>query len=125
MVPALPDARGRADRLLADLTAGRWADACGQFGPAVAARLDPPGLAAAWAQVIGMAGEYQRPAAPRVYQVGDYTLVDTLLYFAAAERVMRVSFDSGGRVAGLFFLPRALAEDPAGGQPASGGHTSQ
>src|ERR1700744_1012835 len=60
MEPFRPDARDRAGQLLADLVAGRWADVCAQFGEAVAARLDPPGLAAAWAGGIGMGGRAAR-----------------------------------------------------------------
>ena len=111
MEPVVPDARDRAGRLLADLLAGHWADVCAQFGEAVAARLDPPRLAAAWAQVIGMVGEYERHGASRVYQAGDLTVVDTPLYFEAGERMGRVSYDRDGRVAGLFFLPRGLVDE--------------
>jgi hypothetical protein len=118
MTVALPDARERAGQLLGDLLAGHWAAVCAQFGPQVAARLDPPGLASVWAQVIGLAGEYERGGQWSVYQAGDYTLADSPLYFEAGTRVMRVSYTRDGQVAGLFFLPPALVEDrPA--RPAS------
>ncbi|MBV9794941.1 MAG: DUF3887 domain-containing protein [Actinobacteria bacterium] len=110
MEPALPDARDRAGQLLADLLAGRWAAVGAQFGAAVAARMDPPRLAAAWATVIGLVGEYERHGAPSVYQAGDFTVVDTPLFFAAGERMARVSYDRDGEVAGLFFLPRGLVD---------------
>ena len=110
MEPVLPGARDRARQLFGDLTAGRWADVCAQFGDAVAAKLDPPRLAAAWAQVIGMAGEYERHGEPSVYQAGDFTVVDLPLFFEAGERMGRVSYDRDGRVAGLFFLPRGLVD---------------
>ncbi|HEX3752532.1 MAG TPA: DUF3887 domain-containing protein [Streptosporangiaceae bacterium] len=110
MEPVVPDARDRAGQLLADLTAGRWADVWAQFGDRVAARLDPPGLAAAWAQVIGLVGQYERHGEPSVYQAGDFTVVDTPLFFEAGERMGRVSYDRDGRVAGLFFLPRGLLD---------------
>ncbi len=111
MEPVRPDARDRAGQLLADLVAGRWADVCAQFGEAVAARLDPPGLAAAWAGVVGMVGRYERHGEPSVYQAGDFTLVDTTLFFEAGERMGRVSYDRDGHVAGLFFLPRGLVDE--------------
>ena len=76
----------------------------------MAARLDPPGLAAAWAQVIGLAGQYERLGEPSVYQAGDLTIVDTPLYFEAGERMGRVSYARDGRVAGLLFLPRGLVD---------------
>jgi hypothetical protein len=117
MEPALPGARERAGQLLADLTAGRWADVWAQFGAAVAARLDPPGLAAAWAQVIGLAGQYERHGEPSVYQAGDLTVVDTPLFFEAGERMGRISYRRDGRVAGLLFLPRGLVDDRSFGPP--------
>jgi hypothetical protein len=104
--PAVPGARELAGQLVSDLVAGRWAAVCAQFGPAVAARLDRPGLAAAWAQVIGMVGEFERHGEPSVYRAGDYTIVDVPLSFEAGERTGRVSYDQDARVAGLFFLPR-------------------
>jgi hypothetical protein len=110
MEPAVPAAGDLAGRLFDDLTAGHWAAVCARFGPAVAARLDPPGLAAAWAQVIGMVGRYERRGAPSVYQAGDHTIVDLPLFFEAGERMGRVSYDRDTRVAGLFFLPRGLVD---------------
>jgi hypothetical protein len=111
MEPAFPGARDRAGQLLADLTAGRWADVWAQFGQTVAAKLDPVRLAAVWAQVIGMVGQYERHGEPSVYQAGDVTVVDTPLFFEAGERLGRVSYDRDGQVAGLFFLPRGLVDE--------------
>jgi hypothetical protein len=105
MAPVVPGAVELAGQLFGDLVAGRWAAVCAQFGPAVAARLDPDGLAAAWAQVIGMAGEFERRGAPSAARAGDYTVVDVPLFFEAGERTGRVSYDQDARVAGLFFLP--------------------
>ena len=110
MEPAVAGARDLATQLLGDLIAGRWPSVCAQFGEAVAAKLDPAGLAAAWAQVIGMVGEYERHGTPSVYQAGDYTIADIPLYFEAGERMGRVSYDRDARVAGLFFLPPGLAD---------------
>ncbi len=109
MEPALPDAGDRATRLFENLVSGHWAAVCATFNATVAAALDAERLAAAWAQVVGMAGRYEHRDAPSVYQAGDYTLVDVPLYFEAGERVGRVSYDRDGQVAGLFFLPPGLA----------------
>jgi Protein of unknown function (DUF3887) len=108
MEPVLRDADGRATALLDDLLAGRWAAVCATFDDNVAAKLGDTKLAAAWAQVIGMAGRYERRGTASVYQAGDYTVVDVPLFFEAAERVGRISYDRDGRVAGLFFLPRGM-----------------
>jgi hypothetical protein len=61
-------------------------------------------LAAAWAQVIGAAGDYQGMGEPVAHQVGDYTVVNVPLRFEAAELTGRVSYDRAGQVAGLYFL---------------------
>ncbi len=110
MEPVAPGAGDRARQLLSDLTAGRWADVCAQFSGPVVAKLDPPRLAAAWAQVIGLVGEYERHGEPSVYQAGDLTVVDLPMFFEAGERMGRVSFNRDGQVAGLLFLPRGLVD---------------
>jgi hypothetical protein len=105
MAPVVPGARELAGQLFDDLVTGRWPAVCAQFGAAVAARLDPSGLAAAWAQVIGMTGEFERRGEPSVHRAGDYTVVDVPLFFEAGERTGRVSYGQDTSVAGLFFLP--------------------
>ena len=100
----LPDAAGRAATLLADVAGQRWAQATEGFNQRMAQALDTRRLAAAWAQVVGMAGEYQGMGEPVAHQAGDYTVVDVPLRFEAAEMNGRVSYDRAGQVAGLFFL---------------------
>jgi hypothetical protein len=100
----LPDAAGRAATLLADVAEQRWAQATVGFNQRMAQALDIRRLAAAWAQVVGTAGEYQGMGEPVAHQAGDYTVVDVPLRFEAAEMNGRVSYDRAGQVAGLFFL---------------------
>jgi len=90
----LPDAAERAAGLLADVAEQRWEQATSGFDQRMAKALDPRGLAAAWAQVIGLAGEYQGMGEPLAHQAGDYTVVDVPLRFEAAEMTGRV----GGRL---------------------------
>ncbi len=108
MEPAMPDAGDHAMTLFDDLTAGRWAAVAATFDGAVAAQLDADKLAAAWAQLIGLVGRYERRGTPSVYQAGDHTVADVPLFFEAGERMGRVCYDRGGRVAGLFFLPSGM-----------------
>ena len=100
----LPGAGGRASALLADIAERRWDQARAGFSPRMADALDVSGLAAAWAQVIGTAGEYQGMGEPVAHQAGDYTVVTIPLQFEAAERAGRVSYDRAGQVAGLYFV---------------------
>ena len=109
MEPVLGDAGERALELLDHLVTGRWAAACATFGTTVAEKLDATQLAAAWAQLIGLAGRYERRGAPSVYQAGDYTVADVPLHFEAGERIGRISYGRDGRVAGIFFLPPGMA----------------
>jgi hypothetical protein len=101
----LPGATDRAVELLGDIIDGRYAQARRDFDDAVAARLSADRLAAAWAQVAGLVGGYQRMGDAHAYQAGDYTVVDVRLHFEAGDITGRVSYDRAGRVAGLYFLP--------------------
>jgi len=100
----LPGVAERAAALLADVAEQRWEQATSGFDQRMAKVLDARGLAAAWAQVVGMAGAYEGMGEPVAHQAGDYTVVDVPLRFEAAEMTGRVSYDHAGQVAGLFFL---------------------
>jgi hypothetical protein len=100
----LPGATERAAVLLADVAEQRWEQATSGFDQRMAKALDARRLAAAWAQVVGMAGAYEGMGEPVAHQAGDYTVVDVPLRFEAAEMTGRVSYDRAGQVAGLFFL---------------------
>jgi hypothetical protein len=100
----LPGAAERAAVLLADVAEQRWEQVTSGFNQRMAKALDAKDLAAAWAQVVGTAGEYEGMGEPVAYQAGDYTVVDVPLRFEAAEMTGRVSYDHGGLVAGLFLL---------------------
>ena len=104
----LPGAAERGAALFADLAAHRWADASRDFGERIAAKLDADGLAATWARLAGMLGRLEGTGEPAAFQAGDLTVVDVPLSFEAGERTGRVSYDPGGKVAGLFFLPPGL-----------------
>jgi hypothetical protein len=101
---SLPEAAERASTLLADIAERRWDQVSVGFNPQMAEALDADGLAAAWAHVIGMAGEYQSMGEPVVHQAGDFTVVNVPLQFEAAELTGRVSYDRAGQVAGLYFV---------------------
>jgi hypothetical protein len=104
----LPGAAERGTALFADLAACRWADARRDFGERIAAKLDADGLAATWAGLAGMLGQLEGMGEAVAFQAGDRTVVDVPLSFEAGERTGRVSYDPGGKVAGLFFLPPGL-----------------
>jgi len=108
-ISMLPGAAQRGAVLFADLAARRWADASRDFGERIAGKLDADGLAATWARLAGMIGQLEGMGEPVAFQAGDRTVVDVPLSFEAGERTGRVSYDRGGKVTGLFFLPPGLA----------------
>ena len=100
-----PGAAERGAALLADLVAGRWAEACRDFNEKVAQKLDAERLALMWTRLTGMIGRLERTGESLAYQAGDLTLVEIPLHFEAAERTARVTYDRDGKVAGLHLLP--------------------
>jgi Protein of unknown function (DUF3887) len=101
---ALPDAGERATEVLIDWMGTRYGDVVAELDAAMTSKLSADELASAWAQVIGVAGEYQGMGEPQVQQKGDYTVVDVPLSFKNGLMTGRVVYDSEGRVSGLFVV---------------------
>ncbi|HSR86100.1 MAG TPA: DUF3887 domain-containing protein [Streptosporangiaceae bacterium] len=105
----LPGAADKATQLMIDWIEERYEQVAADFNAEVAEKLPASGLAAAWAQVIGLVGSYQGIGEPMARQAGDLSIVDIPMKFEASEMKGRVVFDSHGKVAGLFILrPDAL-----------------
>lgn len=102
---ALGDAADRAVALAVDLVAQRWADVCRDFDEGMVEAVTPAALAGIWVQVAGTIGVYERMGEAFSRQIGAYSVVDVPLFFEAGELIARVSYDSAGRVAGLYLLP--------------------
>jgi hypothetical protein len=103
----LPGAADRGMVLIANMAAGRWADAYRDFGEN-ARKFDADRLAAGWARLAGLVGRLEQTGRPVVYQAGDLTVADIPLSFEAGERTARIAFDRQGQVAGLHLLPPGL-----------------
>jgi hypothetical protein len=101
----LPGAGDRAIAIFGDWVEGRYDDvAAANFDATMTEELPPGKIAAAWAQITGMVGTYQRMGEPFVRQLGDYTVVDVPMEFEAGEMKGRVAFNADGQVSGLFVL---------------------
>lgn len=100
-----PGAGRRATALMIGWIEGRYSEITAGFDETLTEKLTPDALAAAWAQVVGTVGEYQRMGEPLVRQVGDYTVTDIPLGFEAGEMKGRVAYNRGGQVSGLFVIP--------------------
>jgi len=104
-VDPLPQAVDLATAIIADLTRGKWSEVTDRFDERMRDGLTPEALAAAWAQVIGMAGAYERHGQTDVARAADITITNTPLAFEADDFVARISFRDDQTVAGFYILP--------------------
>ena len=74
------------------------------FDATMTARLPVDQLAAAWNQIVGIVGSYQRMGEPLVRRLGDHTVVDIPLTFDGGQMKGRVSYTTEGQVSGLFIV---------------------
>lgn len=100
----LPGAGEHAVALFAEWSQGRWERVRSDFDATMTQKLGADGVAAAWAQVVGMVGAYEHMGEPFVRRQADHTVVDLPLEFEAGSMKGRVAYDGDGRVAGLFIL---------------------
>jgi hypothetical protein len=106
MTRAVPP--GLAERALAIFAAhaeGRWEDVLAELDENMRERIDADRMAAGWAHTIAVIGGLERIGDPLAFQAGDYSVVIIPLHFEAGEANGRVSFDSDGKVAGLYIRP--------------------
>ena len=68
------------------------------------ARLPADQLTAAWTQILGLVGGYERMGEPLVRPLGGYTVVDIPLTFEAGQMKGRVSYNGAGQVSGSFIV---------------------
>lgn len=112
-----PGAAEHATQLVIDWIANDYPAMSADFNDEVRQKASAQTMAAAWASVVGMVGAYEGMDAPVVRQWGDYTVVDIPLRFEAGEMNARVTYDTSGKVAGVFILdPKAAGS--AGSAPA-------
>lgn len=108
-----PGAAEHATQLVIDWIAGDYPAMSADFNDEVKQKASADTMAAAWASVAGMVGAYEGMDEPVVRQWGDYTVVDIPLRFEAGEMSARVSYDTSGKVAGVFILDPKFA-NPGG-----------
>jgi hypothetical protein len=100
----LPGAGDRARSLFTDWIEGHYDQVVAGFDATMTARLPVDQLTAAWSQIVGMVGSYQRMGEPLVRRLGDYTVVDIPLTFDGGQMKGRVSYTTEGQVSGLFIV---------------------
>lgn len=105
----LPDAASLAAAVIDDLAAGRWEAVTAQFDPTMRDGLPATALAAAWAQIVGLAGAYESRGETDAQRAADITVANTALVFEAGDFVARIAFRDDRTIAGLHILEAASA----------------
>ncbi|HEY0258676.1 MAG TPA: DUF3887 domain-containing protein [Lacisediminihabitans sp.] len=100
----LPEAATLAEAVIDELSTGRWDEVAERFDSQMRERLGSEGLAAAWAQVIGLAGAYERRGEVEAARAADVTITNTPLAFEAGDFTARISFRDDQTIAGLYLL---------------------
>jgi hypothetical protein len=100
----LAEAVALAEEVIDNLSAGRWDEVVERFDSQMRDRLGSEGLAAAWTQVIGLAGAYERRGEVESARAADLTITTTLLAFEAGDFAARISFHDDHTIAGLYIL---------------------
>lgn len=100
-----PGTTDRAIAVFADISEGRWEAATSGFTDLMREQVTADRIAATYARVAGLVGAFERMGEPEAFQLGDLTTVEIPLHFEAGEMTGQISFDSEGRVAGLFIKP--------------------
>jgi hypothetical protein len=105
----LPEAVTLAEAVIDDLSHGLWQEVVNGFDAQMRDALTADGLAAAWAQVAGMAGAYERRGETEAARAADITITNTPLGFEAGDFTARISFRDDRTIAGLYILPAERA----------------
>ncbi|MCU1514268.1 MAG: hypothetical protein JWO10_1358 [Microbacteriaceae bacterium] len=100
----LSDAVDLAGSVIDELSRGEWDDVVKRFDHHMTERLTGASLAAAWAQVIGLVGAYERHGEVEAVRAADLTITNTSLAFEAGEFTARISFRDDKTIAGLYIL---------------------
>ncbi|NGO68571.1 DUF3887 domain-containing protein [Streptomyces boncukensis] len=102
----MADAAERARQIVTDVLEGRMDAARRSFNAEVRAAFTDEARGEALATVAGLVGAFEGfgAADPFVRRIGDHTAVDVPLCYEAGEMKARLTFDAGGKVAGIFFL---------------------
>ncbi len=101
----LAEATSLAESIIDALAMSRWTEVTSRFDAQMNSGLTSDGLAAAWAQVIGMAGAYEGHGVPEATRAADITITNTPLAFEAGDFIARISFHDDHSIAGLYILP--------------------
>ncbi len=100
----LPESVTLVESVIGELSTGKWDEVVERFDPQMRAGLSSEGLAAAWAQVIGLAGAFESHGLVEASRAADLTMTNTALHFEAGDFTARVAFHDDHTIAGIYLL---------------------
>jgi dienelactone hydrolase len=107
------DIESIAKSVVARLVAGDYVAATAEFDDRMRAALTPEALARLWAQVRERAGAFRQIESTRTDPAGVYRIVFVTCAFEKERAGIKIVFDAGDRVAGLFVAPVDSSRPPA------------
>lgn len=118
--PADPEVAARAEAVVDDLVAGRFAEVYARFDQKMREGLPVEKIAAGWNTVQQAAGSFERRLSTKTDAKGGYRIAIVSCAFERANVDVQVVFDGQDRIAGLFMRPtgpRAMAALPDYAKP--------
>lgn len=102
----LPEAVTLAETVIEALSRGAWNEVTDRLDAKLREGLSAEAVAAAWAQVIGLAGAYKSRGETVAARAAEITITNTPLAFEAGDFTARISFHDDQAIAGLYILPQ-------------------
>jgi hypothetical protein len=104
---------GRAEALLKNLQAGRYADVVKEFDPKMVQAIPEERLRAVWEMLTAQFGAVKSIEERRSGELKGLQAVELILAFERERVVQRVVFGADGKIAGLAYNPANMAMLPA------------
>ena len=102
--PGRDDHVRKAQQVVRDVNAGRFTEVRSHFDETMDAELSEARLRTLWTNFTNVKGELVSQGAPRVDMRGRITVVSIPVRMSKQAGQIRVSLNSDGKIAGLFFL---------------------
>jgi hypothetical protein len=93
-----------AQKVVRDVNAGRFAEVRNEFDDTMDVALNEQQLRTLWDNFTKAKGEFRSQGAPQVVNRGRITIVSIPVEMTKQKGQVRVSLNSDGKIAGLFFL---------------------
>ena len=103
---------GRAEALLKNLQAGRYADVVKEFDPKMVQAIPEDRLRAVWEMLTAQFGAVKSIEERRSGELKGLQAVELILAFERERVVQRVVFGADGKIAGLAYNPANMAALP-------------